>query len=58
MFFAVHELEGWLFSNPDIFPNEVRKAVAGKSIQPEKVNFDEPPAKHLDKIYNQRLKKS
>jgi hypothetical protein len=57
MFFAVHEFEAWLLSQPDIFPQEVMSALPGKIAQPEQINFDEPPAKLLDKIYKQRLKR-
>lgn len=57
MFFAVHELEAWLLSQPDIFPREVRSAIQSISSQPENVNFDAPPAKRLHDIYRSRLKK-
>lgn len=58
MFFAVHEYEAWLLSQPDILPNEVRNAISGRVTQPETVNFDEPPAKLLDRIYKARLKRT
>jgi len=54
--FAVHETEAWLLSDPDILPAEVRKSLPGKSQQPEQVNFDEPPAKLLTRLYKQTLK--
>ena len=50
-FFAVHEVEAWLLSDPAIFPPEVRRALGQKTKRPEEVNFDEPPAKLLDRIY-------
>lgn len=50
-FFAVHEVEAWLLSEPNIFPLEVKKAFPGKIGSPETVNFDEPPAKLLDRLY-------
>ena len=53
-FFAVHETEAWLLSAPDIFPNEVKSALPGKIQHPESVNFGEPPAKLLDRIYDQK----
>jgi len=53
MFFAVHEFEAWLLSQPDIFPRDVKTALPGKVAQPEQVNFSEPPAKLLDRIYKQ-----
>ena len=57
MFFAVHEVEAWLLSNPRLFPNEVASRFPGTVQQPETVNFDEPPAKLLDRIYYQYLKR-
>lgn len=57
MFFAVHEVEAWLLSEPTIFPREVQDALPSKIAQPERVNFDEPPAKLLDRIYKQRTKR-
>jgi len=56
-FFAVHEVEAWLLSQPEIFPASVRNALPGKVVTPETVNFDEPPAKLLDKLYRQHTKR-
>jgi len=50
-FFAVHEIEAWLLSEPDIFPLKVKKAFPGRIKNPETVNFDEPPAKLLERLY-------
>lgn len=59
MFFAVHEFEAWLLSQPDIFPREVKEALPNaKTSQPERVNFNEPPAQLLDRIYKQATKKN
>jgi len=55
-FFAVHEFEAWLLSQPDVFPRDVRNALATKIAQPERVNFVEPPAKLLDRVYKQQTK--
>ncbi|HWX39647.1 MAG TPA: DUF4276 family protein [Blastocatellia bacterium] len=57
-FFAVHETEAWLLSQPEIFHAAVRKALRSKAAQPEGVNFDEPPAKLLDRIYRTELKQT
>jgi hypothetical protein len=51
-FFAVHETEAWLLSAPDLFPMEVKTALPAKAANPEKVNFDEPPAKLLERLYD------
>jgi hypothetical protein len=51
--FAVHETEAWLLSNPEILPDQVRKALPGK--RPEEVNFNEPPGKLLDRLYRAKL---
>jgi hypothetical protein len=53
--FAVHETEAWLLSNPENLPHQVRKALPGKCSRPEDVNFDEPPAKLLDRLYRAKL---
>ncbi len=57
-FFAVHEIESWLLSQPDIFPVKVRKAFPKKIQTPELVNFNEPPAKLLERLYPLHVKRS
>lgn len=57
-FFAVHEIEAWLLSEPMLFPAEVRTGFPGTVDQPETVNFDEPPAKLLERLYKDRLKQT
>ena len=57
MFFAVHEVEAWLLSQPDIFPKEIQKHLKEESKNPENVDFDEPPAKFLDKIFMKETKR-
>ena len=57
-FFAVHEIEAWLLSEPDIFPLEVKRAFPKKIQSPETVNFDEPPAKLLERLYPLHIKRS
>lgn len=56
--FAVHETEAWLLSSPEIFPSEIQGVFPGKIQHPEDVNFDEPPAKLLDKLYKNKFKKN
>lgn len=53
-FFAVHEVEAWFLSNPDIFPSQVKSSINNKTHRPEEVDFDEPPSKLLNRVY--RLK--
>lgn len=48
-FFAVHESEAWLLSQPDVFPRGIRGSLPNRP--PEQVNFDEPPAYLLDRLY-------
>jgi len=55
--FAVHEVEAWLLSQPDLLPAQVRNKLPGKAVRPESVNFDEPPAKLLNRLYNEALRK-
>jgi hypothetical protein len=50
-FFAVHEIEAWLLSQPEVFPTAVREGLPDKP--PEQVNFDEPPGYLLDRLYGQ-----
>jgi hypothetical protein len=56
-FFAVHETEAWLLSQPKILPPAVATSLPGRARHPESVNFDEPPAKLLDKLYRRHLKR-
>lgn len=56
-FFAVHEIEAWLLSNPDLFPTEIKKALQKNAQRPESINFDEPPAKLLNRLYKGTYKK-
>ena len=57
-FFAVHETEAWLLSEPEIFPVAVKNALPAGTASPESVNFDEPPAKLLDRLYRSKLKQT
>jgi len=51
--FAVHELEAWLLAEPTVLPRAVRDVLP--STPPERVNFKEPPAKLLDRLYTNKL---
>ncbi|MGQ0633749.1 MAG: DUF4276 family protein [Planctomycetaceae bacterium] len=57
LFFAVHEFEAWLLSQPEIFPTQIKGALSGIK-HPERINFNEPPAKLLDRIYKQTMKRN
>lgn len=57
-FFAVHEIEAWLFSDPGLFPSEIQRALPGKTQHPEEINFDNPPAKLLNRLYEEKLKRT
>jgi len=57
-FFALHETEAWLLSDPNLFPAEIKKAFPGKIHLPEEINFDEPPAKLLDRLYRDKIKRT
>lgn len=52
-FFAVHETEAWLLSQPGVFPAEIRRVLPRKVEVPEQVNFNEPPAYLLNNLYKQ-----
>lgn len=55
--FAVHEVEAWLLAQPENLPSAVAKKLPGKAQEPESVNFDEPPAKLLNRLYREALHK-
>lgn len=57
-FFAVHEVEAWLLSQPDIFPHQVQKDLNKKVSQPEHVNFNQPPSELLNSLYEKHLKRN
>jgi Domain of unknown function (DUF4276) len=52
--FAVHETEAWLFSDISVLPTAVQRT-AKKAKAPEAINFDEPPSKLLNRLYQQHL---
>lgn len=56
--FAVHEIEAWLLASASIFPEEVRGRFPGRCMEPERVNFREPPKRLLDRLYRQHLHRS
>ncbi len=56
-FFAVHEVEAWLLSDPTIFPNSIKPSVQKISRSPEDINNTTPPAKRLNDIYRIKTKK-
>lgn len=56
-FFAVHELEAWVLSDPALFPAQVTNAFPGVVAKPETVNFNQPPCKLLEKLYSEKLKR-
>jgi hypothetical protein len=55
-FFAVHEVEAWLLSQPEIFPSPVSESLKSRVTKPEDVNSDNPPAKLLERLYHQHAK--
>ena len=53
--FAVHETEAWLLAQPELLAPEVGRALPGRTALPETVNFDEPPARLLERLYRQKI---
>lgn len=51
--FAVHDLEAWILSQPEVLPIAVRKKLPAKAAKPETVNFNEPPAHLLNRLYEE-----
>jgi hypothetical protein len=58
MFFAVHEFEAWILGQPNVLPRAVREALPRSIAEPERVDFDEPPAKLLNRVYLSCMKKN
>ena len=58
MFFAVHEFEAWILGQPNVLPCAVREALPQTVTFPERVDFDEPPAKLLNRIYFSCMRKN
>lgn len=56
-FFAVHEVEAWLLSDPSIFPNSIKPLVEKISKFPEDIDNTMPPAKRLNDIYQKKTKR-
>ncbi len=58
----VVRFEGWRDYYDEIAkkvePRPVEAALPGKCTRPESVNFDEPPAKLLERLYREKLRKS
>jgi hypothetical protein len=53
--FAVHEVEAWLLAYPDEWPAEIREQIRRRP--PEQVNFNEPPAKFLQRLLGRKYRK-
>ena len=49
--FAVHEIEAWLVTDPRLFPTI---KLPDKCVQPEEIDFEEPPSKLLDRLFKER----
>ena len=56
-FFACHEFEAWLFSDPSLFPVSVRQIWPSKLKAPEEINFNQTPKSRLDALYEKALGK-
>lgn len=54
-FFAVHETEAWLLSQPELFPAQVSGKFPGRINEPETINFTEPPSHLLNRLYKEKL---
>lgn len=50
--------EAWILSQPKLLPREAAKNVANLAARPETVNFNRPPSKRLNEIYNARISRS
>ena len=57
-FFAVHDVEAWLLSDPSIFPNSIKPFINSIAHTPEAIDNTMPPAKRLNDIYRKITKRS
>jgi len=57
-FFAVHETEAWLLSDPNLFPRDVADVLRKLPRPPEGIDFDEPPAKLLQRVYKEKTRRT
>jgi hypothetical protein len=55
-FFAVHEIEAWLLSDPGRFRSEVRSEVNKLCSSPETIDSGNPPSKRLNELYRTKFK--
>ena len=57
MFFAVHDVEAWILSQPEILPTPVAADLRGIA-SPEKIDLETPPAKMLERLFLKHTKTS
>ncbi len=57
-YFAVHDIEAWILSQPALLPSAVRKKLPGTIADPEMVNFDEPPARLLNRCFREATQRN
>ncbi len=55
MFFAVHDIEAWLFSQPKIFPGQIPSRLPRDMERPESINSNNPPSKLLESLYRKHV---
>ncbi len=55
-FFAVHETEAWLLSDPNVFPRDIGSALPTNTQDPEAVDFDYPPSRLLNDLYKRHTR--
>jgi len=51
VFFAVHDVEAWLLSQPEVFSRAIQSELQDRAEAPESVDFDEPPCKLLQRVF-------
>ncbi len=51
MFFAVHETEAWILSQPSVLPFTPSNPETSRMRTPEAINFREPPSALLHRLY-------
>ena len=58
MFFAVHECEAWILSQPGLLPFNPPNQELRRMQNPERVNFNEPPSKLLNRLYKSNCREA
>ena len=57
-YFAVHEIEAWILSQPHLLPPQVQGRLPPSCSSPETINSNDPPSRLLERLYSHNLHRS